>query len=166
MADYPIPHYHEYEGFPQIENGVGLIRNFEHEVDKELKNINNNKDLNKSYIIATGTLAYDFMLGIKDKILSKFNNLNLEIVPIENRFFGKLITVSGLITGQDLLHALTKYKDIVIDGIIIPKNMLRKDTEVFLDDFAVTDIENELNTNIIPVEVSGKEFIKIFKRGE
>lgn len=166
MADYPIPHYHEYEGFPQIENGVGLIRNFEHEVDKELKNINNNKNLNKSYIIATGTLAYDFMLGIKDKILSKFNNLNLEIVPIENRFFGKLITVSGLITGQDLLHALTKYKDIVIDGIIIPKNMLRKDTEVFLDDFAVTDIENELNTNIIPVEVSGKEFIKIFKRGE
>lgn len=166
MADYPIPHYHEYEGFPQIENGVGLIRNFEHEVDKELKNINNNIDLNKSYIIATGTLAYDFMLGIKDKILSKFNNLNLEIVPIENRFFGKLITVSGLITGQDLLHALTKYKDIVIDGIIIPKNMLRKDTEVFLDDFAVTDIENELNTNIIPVEVSGKEFIKIFKRGE
>ena len=164
MANYPIPQYHEYEGFPQIENGVGLISNFEYEVDKELKNINNTLDLKKSYIIATGTLAYNFMLRIKDKILSKFNNLKLEVIPIENKFFGKLITVSGLITGQDLLNSLAKYKN--IDGIIIPKNMLRKDTEVFLDDLTVSDIENHLNIKIIPVEVSGKELINIFKRGE
>ncbi|NLX62469.1 MAG: DUF512 domain-containing protein [Tissierellia bacterium] len=164
MANYPIPQYHEYEGFPQIENGVGLISNFEYEVDKELKNINNTIDLKKSYIIATGTLAYNFMLRIKDKILSKFNNLKLEVIPIENKFFGKLITVSGLITGQDLLNSLAKYKN--IDGIIIPKNMLRKDTEVFLDDLTVSDIENHLNIKIIPVEVSGKELINIFKRGE
>lgn len=164
MANYPIPEFDEYEGFPQIENGVGLIRNFEHEVEKELKNINNNCDLKKSYILATGTLAYDFMLKIKEKVLSKFYNLNLKVVAIENKFFGELITVSGLVTGQDLLNKLRKYKD--IDGIIIPRTMLRSDTEVFLDDLTVSDIQSRLNVKIIPVEVSGKEFVNIFRRGE
>lgn len=164
MADYPIPQYDEYEGFPQIENGVGLMRNFEYEVEKELRNINNNIDLKKSYIIATGTLAYDFMCGIKDMILSKFNYLKLKVVAVENEFFGKSITVSGLVTGGDLVKKLSGYKG--FDGIIIPRSMLRSDTEVFLDDLTVSDIERELNTKIIPAEVSGKGFVNIFKRGE
>jgi len=164
MADYPIPKFDEYEGFPQIENGVGLMRNFEYEVEKELKSINNNIDLKKSYIIATGTLAYDFMCKIRDMILNKFNNLKLEVVAVENEFFGRLITVSGLVIGGDLVKKLSEYKG--FDGIIIPKSMLRGDTEIFLDDLTVSDIERKLNAKIIPSEVSGKGFVNIFKRGE
>lgn len=167
MANYTIPSYDEYEDFPQIENGIGLIRNFEYEVEKELNAINNNVNLGKSYIIATGTLAYDFMVDISKKVLNKFENLNLKVVPIVNKFFGELITVSGLITGQDLIEQLGKYEGIEgIDGIIIPKSMLRDNTEVFLDDVTVSDIENKLKTKVIPAEVIGKDFINIFRRGE
>jgi len=165
MANYPIPEYDEYEGFPQIENGVGLIRNFEYEIDQELNKINRDIILNKSYIIATGTLAEKFMNGIKDKILNKFKGLNLRVVPIVNNFFGNLITVSGLVTGQDILEQLKDYNN--VDGILIPKSMLREGTDVFLDDLTVKDIQNKLNTEIIPVEVSGRKLINILKkRGE
>lgn len=166
MANYPIPAYEEYEGFPQLENGVGLMRNFEHEIDVELNNIDEDIILNRKYIIATGTLAENFMNKIKDKITKKIKNLSIKVVPIKNNFFGELITVSGLITGQDILAQLKEYKD--VDGIMIPKSMLRDNTDVFLDDLTVSDIQNKLKINIIPVEVSGKEFVSVFlkERGD
>jgi len=165
MADYPIPEYDEYEGFPQIENGVGLIRNFEHEIDEELKKIDEDIILNKNYFIVTGTLAEKFMNRIKDKIMNKFKGLNLKVIPIVNNFFGNLITVSGLVTGQDLLAQLKNYDD--VDGVLIPKSMLREGTDVFLDDLTVRDIQKQLGIEIIPIEVSGKKLIKTFikKRG-
>ena len=165
MADYPIPEYDEYEGFPQIENGVGLIRNFEHEIDEELKKIDEDIIVNKNYFIVTGTLAEKFMNRIKDKIMNKFKGLNLKVIPIVNNFFGNLITVSGLVTGQDLLAQLKDYDD--VDGVLIPKSMLREGTDVFLDDLTVRDIQKQLGIEIIPIEVSGKKLIKTFikKRG-
>lgn len=162
MADYPLPNYEEYEGFPQLENGVGLIKAFEYEINKELAYINENPYLNKNYIIATGTLAKEFMVEVANKIMKKFKGLKLNVIAINNEFFGETITVSGLITGGDLIAQL---KDIDgIDGIIIPKSMLRKDTEVFLDDLNIKDIEDKLKVKVIPVEVSGKEFINLFRK--
>lgn len=160
MTRHPLPEYEEYEGFPQLENGVGLMKSFEYEINKELSKINKNIELNKSYILATGILAKDFMNEIRDKILEKFTNLDLKVIPIKNNFFGELITVSGLITGQDLIDQLSSYKD--IDGIIIPKSMLRSDGNVFLDDLTVEDIEDRLNVKVIPVQVSGQDFIDLF----
>lgn len=162
MAEEPLPNYNEYEGFPQLENGVGLMKSFEYEVDKELANIKENIFLDKYYIIATGTLAEVFMKDIANKIMEKFQGLKLNVTPIYNRFFGETITVSGLVTGKDIISQLGK--DNNVDGIIIPKSMLRKDTEVFLDDLTITDIEDKLKVKIIPVEVSGKEFINLFRK--
>jgi putative radical SAM enzyme (TIGR03279 family) len=162
MTNRILPSYDEYEGFPQLENGVGLMKSFEYEVDKELENIKEKKILNKKYIIATGTLANRFMNKIKDKVKEKFKGLRLDVIPIDNNFFGKTITVSGLITGQDIIEQLRDFKD--IDGIIIPKSMLRQDSDVFLDDLTVKDIENRLMVKIIPIEVSGKEFINFFRK--
>ena len=166
MADYPIPEFEEYEGFPQIENGVGLLRNFETGIDEELKKLDEGIILSKSYIIATGTLAEGFMNRIKNKLMAKFKGLSLKVVPIENRFFGELITVSGLVTGQDLMVQLKNYAN--ADGVLIPKSMLREGTHVFLDDLTVEAIEDELKVKIIPVEVSGKELVNLLleKRGE
>jgi len=101
------------------------------------------------------------MNEIKHRVLRKFKNLNLKVVAIENDFFGRTITVSGLITARDIINQLKDYTG--VDGIIIPKSMLRADTDVFLDDLTVKDIENRLRVKIIPVEVSGKEFINLFK---
>ena len=162
MANSPLPNYENYEGFPQLENGVGLIKSFETEIDTELNKINKSVFLDKNYIIATGTLAKEFMERSSAKIMDKFQGLKLNVVPINNKFFGETITVSGLITGEDLISQLKDTKN--SDGIIIPKSMLRRDTDIFLDDYTVKDVENKLNTNIIPVEVSGEEFIKLFRR--
>lgn len=162
MTNRILPSYDEYEGFPQLENGVGLMKSFEYEVDKELENIKEEKILNKKYIIATGTLANRFMNKIKDKVKEKFKGLRLDVIPIDNNFFGKTITVSGLITGQDIIEQLRDFKD--IDGIIIPKSMLRQDSDIFLDDLTVKDIENRLMVKIIPIEVSGREFINFFRK--
>lgn len=163
VANKAIPSYEEYEGFPQIENGVGLMKSFEAEVEEELNNIKDPITLNKNYIIATGRLAENFMNTIKDKVINKFHDLKLDVVPIENNFFGKTITVSGLITGIDLINQLKTYED--IDGVIIPESMLRYNSNVFLDDITIENIENQLKVEIIPVEVSGKEFIDLFIKG-
>ncbi|HSH36479.1 DUF512 domain-containing protein, partial [Schnuerera sp.] len=127
-----------------------------------LKKIDKKIFLDRKYIIATGILAEDFMNKIKDKIISKFSGLNLKVVAIKNNFFGPRITVSGLVTGEDIVNQLKDYKD--IDGIIIPKSMLKVDTNVFLDDLTVKDIENRLKVKIIPVKVSGNDFVQLFKR--
>lgn len=162
LTDEPLPNYEEYEGFPQLENGVGLLKTFEHSIDEELSKIDGKILSNKKYIIATGTLAEGFMNRIKNKVMERFIDLELNIVAIENNFFGRSITVSGLITGQDIVSQLKGCKD--MDGIIIPKSMLRAESNVFLDDLTVEDIENRLKVKIIPVEVSGKDFINLFKR--
>ncbi len=162
MTNKKLPSYEAYEGFTQLENGVGLMKSFEYEVDMELEKLGNNVELNKKYIIATGTLAKDFMDRIKDKTMKKIRNLNLNVIAIENDFFGRTITVSGLITGQDIISQLEGLKN--VDGIIIPKSMLRKDSDVFLDDLTIKDIENRLMVKIIPVEVSGKKFINLFRK--
>ncbi|MCF6466457.1 DUF512 domain-containing protein [Clostridium sp. Cult2] len=162
LTEEPLPDYEEYEGFPQLENGVGLLRTFDNSIDEELRKIDDKIEINKKYIIATGTLAEDFLNRIKDKIMGKFSGLDIKVVAIENNFFGKSITVSGLITGQDIISQLKEYKD--IDGIIIPKSMLRADSNVFLDDLTVEDIENRLKVRITPMEVSGKDLIDLFKR--
>lgn len=157
----PLPSYEDYEGFPQLENGVGLLKTFEHSVEIELAKIDGIKYCNKRYIIVTGTLAADYMNKIKDKVMEKFKNLNLKVVAIENEFFGKSITVSGLITGRDIIAQLTDYNN--VDGIIIPKSMLKQDTYIFLDDLTVKDVENRLKVKVIPVEVSGWDFINLFR---
>lgn len=162
LSSRSLPSYEAYEGFPQIENGVGLMKSFEHEINQELKGIKKKIPLHKKYVLVTGTLAEGFLTKIKEKILSRFEGLDLDILAIENNFFGNSITVSGLVTGQDIIEQFEC--DGNIDGVIIPKSMLRKDTDVFLDDLTIRDIENQLKIKMIPVEVSGKKFIDIFRK--
>lgn len=159
LSDRSLPSYDEYEGFPQLENGVGLMKLFEYEIIEELAKIKcNNKK--KKYTIATGTIAYDFIRYIKTKIIAKFPNLELNIVPIKNKFFGETITVSGLVTGLDIFNQL-KNMDLG-DGLLIPTSMLKADENIFLDNISLNDLKYKLDTNIFPIEVKGKKFIDFF----
>ena len=162
LAKKELPSYEEYEGFPQYENGVGLMKSFQHEIEEELKTISNNYSLNKTYTIATGTLAFSFMENIARMVEEKFENLKIKVVPIINNFFGEKITVSGLITGIDLLESL---KGLDTDKLIIPKSMMKACENIFLDNITVEELERELKVPVIVSDVSGKEFIDIF-RGE
>jgi len=161
ISKLELPKVDEYEGFPQLENGVGLMKSFEDEISKELNKIKTPITKNKKYILATGTLANDFMGKVKDKILEKFNGLDLEVIPIVNNFFGKTITVSGLITGQDLVEQLKKYNN--IDGIIIPRTMMKRDQEIFLDNLTIEEVSTKLNIPVISSKVEGKDLINIIK---
>jgi len=162
LSKREVPLYKEYEGFPQLENGVGLMKSFEHEIDAELAKIKTQMCTNKKYILATGTLAYDFISKLASKIEEKFKDLSLQVIPIVNHFFGETITVAGLITGEDLVGQLKEHT-CDLDGIIIPKSMLKRDEDVFLDDLLLHEAEEKLGAKIIVSNVEGKALLKIFE---
>ncbi|MBS4539707.1 DUF512 domain-containing protein [Clostridium sp. D2Q-11] len=156
LAEKPIPSFEEYEGFPQIENGVGLLREFKNGIENELLNLKD-IELNKTVLIATGTSAYKFMEEVSEMISSKIKGLNIKVISIKNRFFGETITVSGLVTGSDLLEQVNKVEG--FDELIIPRSMLRSGEEIFLDDVTLEEINNKLNKSVLVSEVNGKDFI-------
>ncbi len=162
LANAQLPSYDQYEDFPQIENGVGLMRQFEFEFLKYLDTVDKNMVINKTFSMITGKSAKPFLEGLVSKLTNKVKGLKINVYDITNNYFGKTVTVSGLITGQDILSQL-KDKDLG-NGIIIPKSMLKSDEEIFLDDMTIIDLANQLNTIVIPCEVSGKGLIEILTK--
>lgn len=155
-AELPIPSSEEYEDYPQYENGVGLIRSlideFDSALEQEQKLIRNRK-----ISIATGTAAFSTINSLSEKACNKFALLQCNVYAIKNYFFGETITVAGLITGQDLISQM-KDKNLG-DELLIPKVMLRADSEVFLDDVTVSDVEKELNVKVRIAPNDGYELL-------
>ena len=95
--------------------------------------------------------------------MDKYKGLNLKVIPIENNFFGNTITVSGLVTANDLISQL---ENINTDAIIIPQSMLRGEGDnVFLDNLTIEEVSERLKTNILISPVEGKKFIDIINLG-
>ncbi|WP_422485221.1 DUF512 domain-containing protein [Gudongella sp. DL1XJH-153] len=157
-----LPEYDEYEGFPQYENGVGLLRSFKTEIEEALEKSSYSESKQK-LIFATGTLAFGFMKEIARMIMEKYSNLIIEVVPIKNYFFGETITVSGLVTGKDLVEQTNKFKG--FDKVIIPRSMLKKDEEIFLDNITLEEAIEKLGIEIVPSRVDGLELINLIETG-
>lgn len=158
IANKELPEYNEYEGFSQIENGVGLIRKFENEVITALENVNvKESHYNTSITIATGSSAYEFMKTIAQRVIDTIPGVMINVEKIVNNFFGDTITVAGLITGSDLYQQL-KDSDCA-DVIMIPSVMLRSGEDVFLDDETLEGLEYKLNKKIVVSKVDGNDFI-------
>jgi putative radical SAM enzyme (TIGR03279 family) len=162
MGKLPIPDYDHYEGFPQIENGVGLMALFKHQFEKDFER---KKRLmrrnNKSYLIVTGLAAYDFMKDISQQL--KNIGFDIEVMPIINKFFGENITVAGLVVGKDIIEQLkgkTEGKTLVI-----PQVMLKEGSDIFLDDVKVKELEDALEAEVIVSEVDGRDFLQKIYRG-
>ncbi len=156
LSNRQVPNYDDYEGFPQLENGVGLMRLFQEEIEEELSILKDIPKIDKKYIVATGTLAYDYIVDMFSKVQDKIPGLEIEVVAIVNNFFGEKITVSGLVTGFDLISQLKGKKS---DGIFIPISMMKCDEEIFLDNITVDEVSKELDTKVIVSKVSGKDLI-------
>jgi len=155
-AERDIPQKEFYEDYPQYENGVGLIRVLTDEFNDALEQAQyDNKQRNIS--IATGYISYNFLSELIEKANEKWHNLNCRVYAIKNDFFGENITVAGLITGQDLVAQL-KDKDLG-NILLIPSVMLRQDSDVFLDDYTVSQVEEELSIKIITVENDGYKLL-------
>ncbi|WP_028830034.1 DUF512 domain-containing protein [Proteocatella sphenisci] len=160
IANRCLPEYKDYEDFSQIENGVGLIRMFEKQVDDALISIGKDyRAENKHISIATGTSAYEFMCGIGDKITRSIPGLKITVKRIVNDYFGDKITVAGLITGTDLYEQLKESE--LGDCLFIPSVMLRDGNAdpVFLDNETVDGISNKLKIPVVACEVVGSSFV-------
>lgn len=151
MAGVKIPDREEYDAFPQIENGVGLCSSLRWEFEDALTSCKKNKVKSKKTVV-TGILAYDFIKELVEKLGSD----KISVKKIKNNFFGENITVSGLVTGGDIIKQL-KGCDIG-ESILIPSSMLRHNEEIFLDNVTVSDVEKALNVRVIPVENDGFSF--------
>ena len=156
-ANMPIPDSDAYFGFPQIENGVGMIASVKDEFEDALKDADAS-DKKRTVTIVTGVAVYDEMCAITKKAQDKFPNIKINVEKIINNFFGEEITVSGLLCGCDVIEQL-RGKDLG-DNLIITKNMLRDGENVLLDDITTEDIEKELETQIIAVGDDGYELLE------
>lgn len=159
MAGQKIPDYEEYEDFPQIENGVGLIAQLKHEFEEVFSNLKQYKmDKSREVSIATGVSTYYYIHDMAKMLENKFENLKVNVYEIKNRFFGDNVTVAGLLTGSDLVEQL-KEKELG-DELLISSSMLKSDEDILLDDYTIQMLEDGLGVNITPVKTAGKDFVE------
>ncbi len=165
LAGREIPPEERYDGYLQLENGVGMIRLLTGEVHEALHSLKEAPDQQilktaahpRHVTIATGMLACPTIKRLTEEITSVFPSVRADVVPIRNDFFGEQITVSGLITGRDLIRQLGG-RDLG-EQLLLPVNMLRSDEDVLLDDVTVGQIEDALQTKIIIVESDGQSLV-------
>lgn len=158
LAGRPLPEAERYDGFIQLENGVGMLRLLHEEVLDTLEYVKKPLFMRKRKVtIATGKLAAPFMRQLADIITAKFPKIEVQVIAIRNDFFGEEITVSGLITGQDLIAQL-KDKDLG-DNLLLSCSMLRAQEEVFLDDITLSELESTLQVKTRIVQSDGRDFV-------
>ena len=157
LAEREMPEEERYDGYLQLENGVGMIRSFIEEVKDYLDSIEgDDRVINVSTI--SGVLAYDTIKSSCDKINKKFPNVNVHVYKIINDYFGHSITVTGLLTGQDICAQLSGKE--LGDNLLLPTNTLKADENIFLDDMTLEELEKNLQINTIIVKSSGMDFVK------
>jgi len=155
-AGLPIPCEEDYEGYPQIENGVGMIRSLLEEVEASLEALPKKRKSARRVSIATGIAAAPTMESIGQAIYDK-RKIKVSVYPIRNDFFGHSITVSGLLTGQDIMAQL-KGKDLG-EVLLLSQNCLRAGESVLLDDTTVEDMEKALGVSIVAVPDDGQALV-------
>ncbi len=157
LAGKELPCEEEYDGYLQLENGVGMLRLLETEVKETLDELKGD-DRKVTGRVATGKLAAPFITRYIEEIKKKFPNVQVPVTTIENRFFGEKITVSGLITGQDLKEQLSGLD--LGEKLLIPCSMLKGDEEIFLDDMMLEELSDALETEIIIVDTGGRDLVE------
>ncbi len=153
-----IPEEDYYEGYPQIENGVGMIRSMQTEFDEEFEFLSD-YDLKKerTLSVATGYAAYGFIKSLCDRLCEAVPSLKCNVYKIHNDFFGDNITVAGLITGGDLEKQLDGKE--LGERLILPSVMLRHDKDMFLDSMRLDELSEKLKTEIFLCESNGRDFV-------
>ena len=156
LAGRQLPEADRYDGYIQLENGVGMVRLLLDEVDEALGKLEG--DSRKAEIsMATGVLAAAYIETCLEKIRLKFPGIQVHLYQIVNEFFGEQITVAGLITGRDLIRQL-KGKPLG-ERLLLPSCMFRSGEEVFLDDVTREEVKSALQVRVDIVKSSGQDFV-------
>jgi len=184
LAELDLPENEFYEDYPQLENGVGMMRLFMTEFEEALQShaktdssnhtiTHNETQLSEQpfYSIVTGTLAHNYLTNLLKTATEKYGTIKCNVHPILNEFFGESITVSGLITGHDIITQL-KDKDLG-EKLLIPQNMLRNmgstadgsphqvDEGIFLDGMTVSELSNALGIPVYILKQNGTDLLKL-----
>jgi putative radical SAM enzyme (TIGR03279 family) len=157
LAEEELPKEDRYDGYIQLENGVGMITLLRDEFAKALQLAKEDEHLTRSVTLVTGRLAAPILLELTDLLSVKFPGIKVQVIPIRNDFFGENITVAGLLTGQDIISQL-RDKDLG-DVVLLPGNLLRSGEEVLLDDVTLTDLKRTLQVKIDIVKSSGQDLL-------
>ena len=155
-----LPESGRYDGFPQLENGVGMLRLLDTEVQEALHMVEEEFEGEaepERISIATGLLAAPYLEKQADRIMKQYPQVEIKIFPIRNEFFGEQITVAGLITGQDLVKQLSGQD--LGDRLLLPVCMFRSGEETFLDDMTREQVQNALQVPIHIVKSSGQDLV-------
>lgn len=166
LAEEELPSEERYDGYLQLENGVGMLTLLKDEFKEAMQTAVHQKKLyrdlsdgkTRRLTLATGKLAYRTICDLAAQMMKAFEWLDLNVVAIRNDFFGERITVSGLLTGQDLIAQL---KDLPLgDKLLLPQNVLRSGENYFLDDITVPQLEDALQVRVDIVKSSGQDFVE------
>ena len=161
LAEEQLPEAERYDGYLQLENGVGMLRLQMDEFDEAMEQLEEEKDKYEGCTgelsVVTGRLAYPYILNMVQRMMARFPGLNIHAYAITNDFFGERITVSGLLTGQDIIHQLQGQK--LGARVLLPQNVLRSGENYFLDDVTVEEMEKALQVKVDIVKSSGHDFV-------
>ena len=162
-AERDIPEAEFYGDFLQLENGVGMWAMLKMECEEAMYDIEP-PEASRNITVATGEAAYALIANIVDKLKETWHNFECRVVPIKNNFFGGKITVTGLVTGTDIIDQL-KDKDIGTE-LLISSSMLRHEGDMFLDSVTVEEVEQALGVKVTVVDNDGWSLISALKGDE
>ena len=153
LSGLPIPEDEEYEDYPQIENGVGMLRMFQTDLMYAAEDDPVEETPPRRLCIATGTSIAPFLQQLCNQYAPR--GTIVEVRPIINRFFGETVTVAGLITGGDLVE---QCRDVVADEILIVRSMIRAEGDIFLDNMTIEEVRKALPAPLRITESTGEGF--------
>ena len=154
----PLPEEDTYDGYLQIENGVGMMRLFWNEAQEELTRVKATDSAPGHISLVTAPSASAYIQRLVRELEEKIPGRQIDVHVIVNHFFGENITVTGLLTGQDIIAQL-KGKPLG-DKLLLPGNLLRAEGDLLLDDLSLADIEKALQIPVDIVKSSGSDFIR------
>lgn len=158
LAGRQLPEEERYDGYPQLENGVGMLRLLDAEVTEALEACEEGPDMEPEELsLATGELAYPYLKKQLDKIARRFPQKKVHLYAIRNEFFGEMITVAGLITGQDIKKQLAGRE--LGQRLLLPVCMFRSGEQVFLDDVTRDEVQKALQVPVNIVKSSGQDLV-------
>jgi putative radical SAM enzyme (TIGR03279 family) len=158
-AKMDIPSAEKYDGFPQIENGVGLVAKFEQEFYERFNSLKDEKPKFRKSSLVTASAFYPFVKKYLKEIEKRFN-IEIKCYKAQNVFFGGKIDVAGLLTSSDIIKVL-KDKELG-EALYISSSLLRENENVLLDNVSVKDLSNSLACEIIEIPVLGDKFLESF----
>ena len=162
LAGRELPEAETYDGYLQLENGVGMVRLFREEIREELEKAKEQEQSpgaeGRRVTVATGRLAAPILQEAARAVEAQYPEGRVQVLAVENRFFGERITVAGLLTGRDLKEQLSGRE--LGDALLLTENMFRDGTEAFLDDMTAGELSGALQVPITIVKSDGKAFLE------